>query len=66
DRDNLRLCVSACLHSESPQASCRENSTSASPLLSGNYPSHQIYRANLDDGHEINGDITEADECGIP
>ena len=31
DRNNLRLCVSACLHSESPRSSWRENSTSASP-----------------------------------
>ena len=35
DRKDLRLCISACLHSESPRSSCRENSTSAAPTFGG-------------------------------
>jgi len=31
--DDLRLSVSACLHSESPRLSCRENSTYAAPYF---------------------------------
>jgi hypothetical protein len=37
DGDDLRLCVSACLHSKSPHASCRENSTFAAPYFRGDY-----------------------------
>ena len=35
DREDLRLSVSACLHSESPHPSCRENSTYADPYFRG-------------------------------
>ena len=39
DRKDLRLSVSACLHSKSPRSSCRENSTSAAPYFrGGDYP----------------------------
>ena len=33
--DDLGLSVSACLHLESPHASCRENSTYAAPYFGG-------------------------------
>ena len=33
DREELRLSVSACLHSKSPRSSCRENSTYADPYF---------------------------------
>src|SRR6056297_4341407 len=38
DLDDLRLSVSACLHSESPRSSCRENSTYAAPYFRGGVP----------------------------
>ena len=38
DRDDLRLSVSACLHSNSPRSSCRENSTFAAPYFRGGLP----------------------------
>jgi hypothetical protein len=38
DRDDLSLSVSACLHSKSPHASCRENSTHAAPYFRGGLP----------------------------
>jgi len=38
DRDDLRLSVSACLHSKSPRSSCRENSTFAAPYFRGGLP----------------------------
>jgi hypothetical protein len=41
DRDNLSLCVSACLHSKSPRSSCRENSTYAAPYFRGGLPTHE-------------------------
>ena len=37
DRDDLDLSVSACLHSESPRSSCRENSTYAALYFRGDY-----------------------------
>jgi hypothetical protein len=40
DRDDLRFSVSACLHSESPRSSCRENSTYAAPYFRGGLPWH--------------------------
>jgi hypothetical protein len=42
DREDLRLSVSACLHSEFPHASCRENSTYAAPYFRGGIPIHQF------------------------
>ena len=39
DPDDLSLSVSACLYSESPHASCRENSTFAAPCFRGGLPS---------------------------
>ena len=38
DRKDLRLCVSACLHSKSPRSYCRENSTYAPPYFQGGLP----------------------------
>ena len=40
DREELRLSVSACLHSKSPRSSCRENSTYAAPCFRGGLPCH--------------------------
>ena len=37
DRHDLRLSVSACLHSKSPRSSCRENSTHAALTFGGDY-----------------------------
>ena len=42
DRKDLRLSLSACLHSESPRSSCRENSTFAAPHFRGDYPYDRI------------------------
>ena len=44
DRKDLRFSVSACLHSESPRSSCRENSTSAAPYFRGGLPDIAIHR----------------------
>jgi hypothetical protein len=37
DRDDLRLSASACLHTKSPHASCRENSTHPAPYFREDY-----------------------------
>ena len=46
DREDLRLSVSACLHSESPHASCRENSTYAAPYFQGGLPTCRFDEEN--------------------
>ena len=43
DRKDLRLRVSACLHSESPHASCRENSTYAASHFRGGLPHEKLH-----------------------
>jgi len=38
DRKDLRLSLSACLHSKNPRSSCRENSTYAASYFQGGLP----------------------------
>ena len=47
DRDDLRISVSAGLHSKSPRSSCRENSTYAAPYFQGGLPYTLIETAKL-------------------
>jgi hypothetical protein len=43
DPDDLSLCVSACLHSNSPRSPCPENSTYTAPHFQGGLPNEEEF-----------------------